>query len=270
MAHVLDISAIRRDLEARGFGVPITYFEETTSTNDEARRAVRQNGADATRSVTDGLVVLAEYQTGGRGRLGRIWQAPRGASVLCSVVLIEPATAGAGDEMMLLAAVAACDAIIDATEVRPSVKWPNDLMVRGRKVAGILIESCPLEDGSRAFLCGFGINCLQQRGHFGPALEPSATSLDLESALPVDRNRVVASLLSALFTWRRAECTALREGWLKRCEPLGQRLVLRHNGRTYSGTAIDIDPSAALIVELDDGVRRAFRAGDTTVLSANV
>lgn len=269
MGHVLDIPGIRAALAERGVDAPIVYLEETTSTNDVARDKLLEAVRDGTISAIDGLTVFAEYQSSGRGRLGRIWQAPRGASLLGTVLLVDPSGTSPSDEQMLLATVAACDAVTEVTDVRPRIKWPNDLVVGGRKLAGILIESQTLADGSRVFLCGFGINCLQQAGHFPDSLRPHATSLDLESAFPVDRNRVAVALLATLAARRHDGIAALREAWLARCEPLGGQVALRHDGRTYSGTTVDIDASAALVVQLDHGGRRVFHAGDTSVVSVD-
>jgi len=267
MSHVLDMSGIRDGLSTRRIGRRIEYFRETTSTSDEAWRfvmAAPQNGD------CDGLVVFAEHQTAGRGRLGRTWLAPRGAGLLCSVVVTDHDGRFTGDALVLLCAVAACDAVSKATSVHPRIKWPNDLVVSERKLGGILIESRSLASEGRTFVCGIGINCLQQRGHLKPPLATTATSLELECALPVDRTRLGRQLLLEFDDWIHAVETngveMLRQAWLCRCEPMGRHVCLRWRGETYAGTTIDVDPSAALVIQLDSGHRRAFSAADTTIL----
>jgi len=268
MSHVLDIARIRATLDTKRIGKRIEYLLETTSTNNEAWRLV---AAEVQQLARDGLVVLAEHQTAGRGRLGRTWHSPRGASLLCSIVVTDRVCRFAGDEVMLLCAVATCDAVARATSVKPRIKWPNDLIVNQRKLAGILIESKSIAGEGRTFVCGIGINCLQQRGHLAPELAATATSLELESAVPVDRTRVACALLTEFDAWLGAVETdgieVLRRAWLHRCEPMGRHIRLRCRGETYSGTTVDIDPSAALVIQLDSGHRRAFSAADTTVLA---
>jgi len=268
MSHVLDIEHIRNTLDTRRIGWRIEYFPETASTNCEAWRLVE---SEAREPGHDGLVVLAEHQTAGRGRLGRTWHSPRGASLLCSIVVTDRDRRFRGDEVMLLCAVAACDAVAKATSVKPRIKWPNDLIVNQRKLGGILIETKSITGVGRTFVCGIGINCLQQRGHLAPEISATATSLELESALPVDRTRVATKLLKEFDVWLGAVETegveVLRGAWLHRCEPMGQHIRLRCRGETYSGTTVDIDPSAALVIQLDTGHRRAFSAADTTILA---
>ncbi len=190
-AGVLQIDRIRAALRTARIGRRIDYLTSTTSTNDEAWQRIDAEDAD-------GLVVFAEHQSAGRGRFGRRWHSPRGASLLCSIALIDARSEFTGGRLCLLTAVAARDAIGACTDVTVTIKWPNDLLLSGRKVGGILIESRRLNNGLQAYVVGIGINCLQQRGHLGSVLGESATSLELESARPVDRTTLAASLLTEL------------------------------------------------------------------------
>lgn len=265
-AGALQIDRLRNELA--GFagariGRRIEYFASTTSTNDEAWGRIDSEDAD-------GLVVLAEHQSAGRGRFGRTWHSPRGASLLCSVALIEISGDLAGGSLCLLTAAAVCDSVIACTGVTPTIRWPNDLLVSGRKLGGILIESRRRRDGHQAYVVGIGINCLQHRGHLDPSLGESATSLELESAHPVDRTGLAVALLRELDRRltepheRSAE--HLRREWLARAEPMGRRVSLQHAGRMFTGTIIDVDPGNALVVRLDEGGVRAFDAATTTIV----
>jgi BirA family transcriptional regulator, biotin operon repressor / biotin---[acetyl-CoA-carboxylase] ligase len=255
----------------RRIGRRILTLAETDSTNSVALAAA--GDADA-----DGLAVFADFQTAGRGRLGRAWLAPRGASVLCSVLLTRtifaPPTsedAGHPQEMggwlTLAAAVAACAGIRQATDITPSIKWPNDLCVGGRKLVGILIESRPIEPHvagatARAWVIGIGVNCYQQPGHFPPELRDRATSLDLLSQHAVDRTAVARELLAALDRTLCPETTAAPEAiharWMAFAEPLGRPVHLRSNGHEYTGRTVSVDPAGGLIVQCDDGRQRWF------------
>lgn len=255
----LSIERIRSAFVGRRFA----YLESTDSTNDEAWCRIGE-------ARSNGLVVLAEHQSKGRGRMGRSWQSPRGAGVLMSVLLLDAYDKWRGEELALLAAVAACDGVRTSTGVDPRIKWPNDLLVNGLKLGGILVESRIMQPGSRAYVIGIGINCLQPRGLFVGGLAESATSLDLESDRAIDRSAVVIEILRAMDQWLASDPRDakpdLRDAWLSRCEPMGMRVRLRHRGSIYTGTMIDIDPRAALVLELDGGGRRAFEAADTTIL----
>ena len=261
-------------------GPGVQAVSSTASTNDLAWERLGTDGAD-------GLVILAEHQTVGRGRLGRTWESPRGASLLGSVLLVEPAVPAEGRQVVpgsqlgLIAAVACADAIAETTGARVGLKWPNDLMAQGRKLGGILVESrvvaakaergqpAPAAPGV-AYVVGIGINCLQHRGHFPPELRDRATSLDLVSPGPVDRNALARAVLVQLDRWF-ADLSALsgvvvRRAWLERSAPLGERIRLQYDGRRYSGHVIDLDPTASLVVQLDEGGRRLFEADRTSVL----
>jgi len=223
--------------------------------------------------LDDGAVACAEFQTAGRGRLGRRWQAPRGSSVLFSVLLHEPANSPLLSAGAMLAALAACEAIEAATDCTPGVRWPNDILRAGRKLGGVLAESCALPGAaSRALVIGVGLNCLQHRAHFRGELARTATSLECECAHPVSRPAVAAALLERLDHWLarcRQELAAwsdIRSAWQRRCEDVGTRVTLEHDGRTYTGTALEIAATGELVVALDDGARRQFDALNTTRL----
>lgn len=268
-AGALQIDRLRTELSriaGARIGRRIEYLASTTSTNDEAW--LRIDSEDA-----DGLVVLAEHQSGGRGRFGRTWHSPRGASLLCSVALVDSSGELAGGSLCLLTAVAACDAVTACTDVALTIRWPNDLLISGRKLGGILIESRRRRDGQQAYVVGIGINCLQHRGHLAPSLGESATSLELESAQAIDRTALAVALLRELDR-RLGEphelgAEHLRREWLARAEPMGRRVSLQHAGRLFSGTMIDVDPGALLVVRLDEGGIRPFDAATTTIVREN-
>jgi BirA family biotin operon repressor/biotin-[acetyl-CoA-carboxylase] ligase len=184
--------------------------------------------------------------------------------------LIEASRERSGGELALIAAVAAHSAILACTDVVPVVKWPNDLLVRGRKIAGILIESRIVQEEVPAFVVGIGINCLQHRAHLPEELAQTATSLELESRQAIDRTTLAIALLSELNCWLKSprswSYTELRDQWLARAEPVGTRVELEQAGRIFKGTIIDLDPTAALVVRLDEGGIRAFNAASTTIV----
>lgn len=260
-------------------GRRVVTFDEVDSTNAVAFEAAGEPDAD-------GLVILAEAQLQGRGRLGRSWVSPRGASVLCSVVLLEAndlngedVSGGASPESATIAstgawltqasAVACCEAIRRSTDVTAAIKWPNDIRIDGRKVGGILIETRPVDARTRAWVVGIGLNCLQHAGHFTEELRTTATSLELASSHAVDRVEVARQLLMALDRWltheRWGRTDALHAAWLSDAEPLGQQVRLRRQGTSYTGRTVEVDPVGGLIVKLDGGGQEWFDPVLTTV-----
>ncbi len=267
---LLTIEHLQAGWSPRRVGRRIIVLAETESTNTLALAAAGEPDAD-------GLAIFAEAQTAGRGRLGATWVSPRGASILCSVVLLErtlengeAASFKTSAWLTHVSAVAACDAVRQAAAITPAIKWPNDLRIGRKKVGGILIESRSVESGTRAWVVGIGINCLQHAGHFPPELRETATSLELATDQPADRTAVARELLITLDRRLSAEPWGQTEqahrDWLMYAEPLGQQVRLRREGRTYSGRTVEVDPIGGLIVRLDGGAQEWFDPMRTQLL----
>jgi BirA family biotin operon repressor/biotin-[acetyl-CoA-carboxylase] ligase len=252
-------------------GRHIEILPETNSTNTRAL-------ASADDPESDGLTVFADHQTAGRGRLGRSWSSPRGASILCTVLLIHPvdrreheaAVAATAGGLTLASAVGACEAIRHVTNVTPTIKWPNDIQMGGRKLGGILIESRRRGDGAIAWAVGIGINCLQQSGHFPTELKGTATSLEIESHHPIDRAAVARGLLKSWDRWLAlaldGKTQVVHAAWMTYAEPIGRRVTLRYRSQEYTGHTVAIDPAGGLIVQGEDGSRHWFDPMQTTLL----
>ena len=239
-----------------------TRLAETDSTNRVVLEEARAGAAE-------GLVVVADHQTAGRGRLGRTWQAPPGASLLVTVLLrpslptaeVHLVTIAAG-----LAAVDACDAVAG---VRPGLKWPNDLVVERdgttRKLAGLLSES--LVGGGRieALALGMGLN-VQWPAVLPEELAAIATALNHEAGHDVDRDALLDAWL-ARFGARYAsfDAGALLSEYRERCVTLGREVRAELAFETVTGTAADVDPDGHLLVDTADG-RRVITAGDVVHL----
>jgi len=234
------------------------------STNDEVWKA-----ADAGPGAGDGLVVFAEHQTAGRGRRGSRWLAPPHSSVLCSVVLWMPDAARQGAVLTRAAAVAVAEAIEDQCRLRVAIRWPNDLVVDDRKVAGILVESRPTVLAAAPVVVGVGINCTQAPEAFPPAIRPDVTSLAMLGE-EVDRTLLARSLLDRLD--RAIRCmseaggvTDLHQRAAERCATLGKRLVVIEGGRAFRGEVICLELDYGLVLRLEEGGVRCFQAMTTHV-----
>ena len=200
----------------------------------------------------EGLVLVAEHQTAGRGRLGREWVTPARTSLTASFLLVpEGIPAHRWPWLPLLAGVAAADAVRRTTGVQVELKWPNDLLADGEKLGGILVERVE-GDGTAAAVVGIGINCHQTREEL-PV--PEATSLDLLTGGQVDRLNLLTDLADAMEA-RYEEWLAggdVRAAYLELCATPGQRVRVAVPGGEVAGEAVDVDESGRLVVRTADG-----------------
>ncbi len=255
----MDPDQISANLKTKRVGKKILVYRSTSSTNDVAAE-YGKNGRN------DGLVVFAEEQTAGRGRAGSTWQSGRADSILCSIVLAE---SGPQHHLLSLAcAVAVAEAIGPAGAASHArIKWPNDIMLNGKKVAGILVESRASRDGNFCVV-GIGINCHQHPDSFTDELRPIATSIDIESRSTIDRVSLARRLLTCVDHWlevAQRNSEEVIDRWSELSVQLGQRTALVFNGAKFTGHCIGIDPEKGLILRLDTGGVRMFDAAHTTV-----
>jgi BirA family biotin operon repressor/biotin-[acetyl-CoA-carboxylase] ligase len=232
------------------FGHRVLWYSEVGSTNDVA-------GTFAEKDADEGLVVLADRQTAGRGRLGRNWASPSGAGIYLSVVL-RP-TPAAARLVTIAAGVAVTDGITSATGLSTHVKWPNDVHVSGRKLAGILAEGAV-----NHVVLGIGINV--QPAAYPPDVASRATSIEAELGRPVDRALVLAECLAALASRYRElhenRPAGIVDAWRLRAAPmLGRRVEWESAGERHTGLAENIDDDGALIVKVAAGTLR-IRSGE--------
>jgi len=228
---------------------------ETASTNDVVREQARK-GARA------GFLVAASRQTRGRGRLGRIWESPPNQGLYVSILLRPDWPCVEAGKLTILSSVAAVDAVEAIAGFRPQIKWPNDLVAHGKKLAGILIETEP--NGSRlAFaVVGLGINVSQQTGDFPPELRSLATSLRLATGHSFRRADVLVATLHALQKRLDRPFAEAREAWAASSLTLGQRVVLTTSRGRRHGQALGLDESGALLLRTDTGEVEAVTSGD--------
>lgn len=255
----LDPDEIRANLKTKRIGSKILVFNSTSSTNDIAAEYAKSK-------ENDGLAVFAEEQTAGRGRSGSKWLSEPGESLLCSIVLTE---SNCGAELLSLAcAVAVAEAIGKQGESQAQIKWPNDIILNGKKVAGILLESKTI-NARTAYIIGIGINCHQKQSSFPRELQKAATSIDIESRTICDRNSLAKRLLTSVE--HRLETAGqtseeVTEQWRNLSTQLGYRITLLFDGKKFAGNCIGIDPRRGLILQLDSGSRRIFHAAQSTIV----
>lgn len=256
----LNPDRIREGLQTVRLGRSLLVFEEVSSTNDIVWDSVSSPDAD-------GLCVFAERQTAGRGRRGRVWHSTPGQSLLFSILLKGGHLSA---DLLVLASAAAVAQTLSSLAV-PSVqiKWPNDILIAGKKVCGILCES-RIVHSQAWFVVGIGINVCQERRFFEQHnLAVSATSLVLETDQSIERNDLAASLLNALDHWfsiSRYAPQQVIEVWKRYNRQIGSQIRILENQREFCGTCLDIDPIKGLLVQLNHGPVRFFRAANSTII----
>jgi BirA family biotin operon repressor/biotin-[acetyl-CoA-carboxylase] ligase len=236
------------------FGHPVYLFQQIGSTNDEARRLAEGGGRE-------GLMVVAEAQTGGRGRAGRKWITPPAAALAFSLILRPALPASRAARLTMLGGVAACEAIEQSTGLRAALKWPNDVLVSGRKVAGILTESAVLGDQLEYAILGLGVNVSSAP----PAAEVDfpATSLQAEAGREVDRLKLLRAILACLEAhYPSLPNDSLFQAWRARLALMGEPAVARTEGGDHRGRVEDVEADGALIFRLDSGEALRLTAGE--------
>jgi BirA family biotin operon repressor/biotin-[acetyl-CoA-carboxylase] ligase len=256
---LLDVDLIKAELKTKRIGRKILVYSRTASTTDVAAEYAKNK-------VNDGLVVFAEEQTAGRGRAGAKWYSGRSDSILCSILLTDCTLNG--ELLSLTCAVAVAETIGKSAKGEAKIKWPNDIILNGKKVAGILLESKKDRTGN-IYILGIGINCHQTPDRFPPELKTIATNIDIESQTVCDRISLAKRLLTVLDYWLEVAEQASKkvtDRWRKLSVQLGHRVSLIFNGTKFTGNCIGIDPEKGLIIQLDTGGVRMFDAAHTSIL----
>jgi BirA family biotin operon repressor/biotin-[acetyl-CoA-carboxylase] ligase len=256
----LNADRIRQGLCTARIGRCVLVFEEVSSTNDIVWDYLSRPDAD-------GLCVFAEMQTEGRGRRGRIWHSAPGQALLFSILL--RCDRFSPDLLGLASAVAVAETLTALSIPSVQIKWPNDILIDGRKVCGILCESKTVQD-QLWFVVGIGLNVYQDRRFFEQnQLADSAVSLALEASGPIERNSLAASLLNALDHWFSVSRYAPRQilkAWKRWNRQIGSPIRILEEQQEFCGTCLDIDPTQGLLVQLHHGPVRFFQAANCTVI----
>ncbi|MFN0156807.1 MAG: biotin--[acetyl-CoA-carboxylase] ligase [Bacteroidota bacterium] len=258
--RMLAEQALRKGLRTRAFGSKIFVFDTIDSTNNCAK-AVAGCGA------AEGTVVIAEQQTEGKGRHGRLWQANPNENLMFSLVLRPKLTPEGLNLLPLYVAVGVAEAIERQTGLKVECKWPNDLLINKKKVAGILIEGSIKKGLVEHVVVGIGINVNQQM--FGNDLAHKATSLRLESGKELDRTSIFKEVLLSLEkTYQSSAGTAFQSivpHWLLHTTMINKNISVSLQGNIISGIVKGLSPEGGLILQSNGDEKTVF-AGDVTVL----
>ena len=243
-------------------GRDIQVFQETTSTNDVIEKMARDG-------VPEGAVVFAEAQTKGRGRLGRKWLSPSRKGLWFSVLLRPGLRPQDATQLTVVSATALRRAIEAHTGLKPEIKWPNDILVDGRKTAGILTELNAELDQIKYVILGIGVDVNMAPSDFPADLRKLATSLRAESGKPIPRAELAVGILREL----DHDYTRLCDGrfaevvdeWEEHCATLGREVVIRTGQRQIRGRAESLGEDGALLVRTDHGLLERIVGGDVTL-----
>jgi len=231
-------------------GHAVHIYREVSSTNTVAAQWAGKGAAD-------GTLVVSAFQNAGSGRRGRAWHAPPGAAITMTVVVHGDKGLPIAAQYMLLAGVAVADAIRDASGVEAGIKWPNDVLIEGRKICGILAQASTLSDGSGYAVIGIGINVNQYKEDFQAEFRGRSTSLRIECGKRASRMGLIRAFLRAwdghMKAFRERGYAYIREQWIARNVTLGKEISVNLNGEEVVGMAEDVRESGALVMRLADG-----------------
>jgi len=252
----LSAALISEGLDTRLLGRRVLYYPRLRTTMDTARR-------EALRGTPDGTVVVAGEQTAGRGRLKRTWLSPRGNLALSVVLYPERDHV---HSLTMVASVAAARSIEVVTGLAPELKWPNDVLLGGRKICGILVETSLRADRVDYAIVGIGVNVNLEPAAF-PELPPATTSVSREAGREVSRLDLLRSLLRELDRLYLAESAgeAVYREWRDRLVTLGKPVRVTSPGITLEGTAESVGPDGSLLLRLPDGTLERVLAADVTL-----
>lgn len=261
MPDILRQGDIKRGLKNRVIGKVIHLLSEVASTNTLAMEM-------AANGTPEGTVVIAETQTGGKGRRGRTWISPKG-NLYLSVVLRPNIPMHMAPLITLMGAVAVASAIRKTCGLEAGIKWPNDILIFGKKVSGLLTEMSAEQDRIRYIVLGIGVDVNMEMGELPPEVRSLATTLAEEAGAKINRTSLLQQLLRDLESWYKKFLTNdgdVLEEWKKLNLTIGNRVVVSGAGESLKGLAQGVDNEGRLIVRCDDGTIHTVAAGDVTIV----
>ncbi len=259
---ILTENEIRAAVKGNIIGREVIFFESTTSTNDRAME-FGQKG------YPEGVLVIADTQEKGKGRLGRTWFSPSGVNLYFSVLLRPTFSPKDAALLTLMAAVATVSGIKKNAGLDASIKWPNDILIRDKKVGGILTEMKSDMDRINFVVLGIGINVNLRLGSLHKNIRSIATSLKQETRKSINRTELLGQVLRELEYWYKAllrdRKEPLLDEWRAMSSTLGNKVSVRTKDRVISGIAEDIAKDGELIVRLPSGLIEKVYAGEVTI-----
>ncbi|MBN2569494.1 MAG: biotin--[acetyl-CoA-carboxylase] ligase [Deltaproteobacteria bacterium] len=244
-------------------GRKVHFLKETDSTNTYAADLLN-------RGTQEGEIVIADCQTHGRGRMERVWHSPPGKNIFTSIILkpvLHPALAS---QVTLTAGVAVAEVISEFCNGKVTVKWPNDVLIGGKKVCGILSEMRTRDDKIEYVIVGIGINVNMDKGDFPGQLQESSTSLKQETEKYISRLDFAANLFDCFDTWYHTLITRgfdpIRDKWVKYSDIIGREIDVSNRDRTKRGRVAGLDNIGALVIYDKKEKKSRVLSGDVTLI----
>ncbi|WP_413408045.1 biotin--[acetyl-CoA-carboxylase] ligase [Paenibacillus amylolyticus] len=255
----IDATGLQLALDTTVFGRKAVLLTSTLSTQGDVLKLAEQGQAE-------GAVVIAEEQTGGRGRFGRQWFSPPGKGIWMSVLLRPDLPLQHTPQLTLLTGVAVCRAVRACSGADAGIKWPNDVLIDGRKVCGILLESTVEDHEVRYCIAGIGVDVNFDPEDYPEDLTTIATSLKMETGQSVDRTKLTAAILTELeqlyFLYQKEGFGVISALWEALSVSMNREITVTNPHGVIEGKAIGLDPSGALIVEKHDGEHTLIISGE--------
>jgi len=252
---------VKARLQTQIIGRTIHYLRQVTSTNDIAKEL-------AARGAKEGTVVVAETQTHGKGRLGREWFSPEGG-IWLSIILRSKMSPKSASKLTLATSVAVARTIDRLYHLKAEIKWPNDVLVSGRKCCGILTETVSRGETTDFAVVGIGVNANINLSSLPEPLRNSTMSLKAELKTEIEREHFLSTLLNDVEKYYKAftrgRFNAILKEWRSLCSHMGSHVKISSFDETFEGLAVDVDENGALLVRLQDGTICKVVSGDVTV-----
>lgn len=242
-------------------GKNLVYLDTVDSTNNYAKKLAEEGAAH-------GTLVVADVQSGGKGRRGRTWVTPSGTTIAMSIVVRPPIRPEKASMLTLVIGMAAVRAIAEVTSLTAQIKWPNDLVIEGKKLSGTLTEMSTDLEGIHYVIIGTGINA--NIGEFPEEIRETATSLQIALGRPVDRGAIICACMRALEEYyekflQTQDMSLLKEEYQGMLANMNQDVRVLEPGNEYDGIARGIDERGQLLVERRDGRVEKVYAGEVSV-----
>ncbi len=251
------------ELQTKLFGCKIYTFEETSSTNDVALQL-------AAGGALEGTLVIAEKQRHGRGRMGRSWESPKGKSILVSLILRPSLKTRKSSWLNILTAAAASRAMDQMLGISALIRWPNDLVISGKKVAGILTEIKPQDNRVDSAVVGIGINVNMTEKDFQRASLPDATSLRIETGKPISRIEFTKTFIrhweKTYLPLKKGNFKSLADLWPRLSATAGKLVKVTTENQELIGIESGLDTDAGLMLRLSSGITRKIPDGTLEIL----
>ena len=268
---MIDIEEIKKSKKSSIFGKYIYYIPEIDSTNSYAKR-LAQEGAP------EGTVVLTDYQKEGRGRLDRTWESSKGANVLMSLILRPKVEI----ERAIRITLASVEIVVSSLEkflkksqsknIEFSVKWPNDIMVNGKKIAGILAESSLREKEIVFVVVGIGVNINQNLLELSEDVRKNSTSLLAETGKEFKREKIILEIITSFeknyFYLERTKYDHVIEAWKRHCPYIGKDIIIETHTHHEEGKFVDVSEKGVLLYKTEDGQLKELVAGTIKSIKA--